>query len=470
MTNIIDIDHENVTFYNFQNDYNIIYTNLSNSLWNDHRVYFPDVYPVSIAKYASVSTDQFYALKTNISSDHYNPHLYPIAVRYVSNDGTYVIERPPFQIEVDFKPATARTQAEKIPPIKIWVPWTVAYLKLDSLAETSLSSMRLYFNDGPISSLDDILIPSFLPNSYSNGNICFSNSMSDYYEVLDEDLLRKSDIQYIYNYIFNNYMMGGWNCDLSSYFFNYIRLGSGDSDKNTYPHIYNYANPSKETKEKAIESFTGSVYQKTVKSILRRTSHVYNFSKSTDQFLRHMALLSTYSLDDTLSLISNIKSLYEKNKNYMKSYHIRSVQNNIEVDSSSNFSITNAATTILNSLDLTPEYSSDLYSGHVVIDRKIESTYHADGTIASPVKFFTRSIPTQTLAKVHDLILDLIKNNHLVDKQFVIFINRSDESTYNVSVSHQSLTELVFSYVDHIDSQSFCSDDTKTTITAALSI
>ena len=28
-------------------------------------------------------------------------HLYPIAVRYISSDGVYYIERPPFQIEVD---------------------------------------------------------------------------------------------------------------------------------------------------------------------------------------------------------------------------------------------------------------------------------------------------------------------------------------------------------------------------------
>ena len=52
---------------------------------------------------SDIPTDSFYSIKNKRSKDTYKDFVYPMAIRYISKENTYVIERPPFQFEVDFR-------------------------------------------------------------------------------------------------------------------------------------------------------------------------------------------------------------------------------------------------------------------------------------------------------------------------------------------------------------------------------
>lgn len=158
-------------------------------------------------------------LISNISkTQHYSdPSLLPLAVRYVSEDQkVYVIERPPFQIDVDFSTAKSyrmRNTPKNLVNAKIWIPWTVSVILVDYQISSSFSnsySFYLYFNDAPLSSMDDRLVSCYLPNS-SNGNICMGQDSAPVVKMINN----KSSITDIYNHLFNSYF-GGWNTDLHS--------------------------------------------------------------------------------------------------------------------------------------------------------------------------------------------------------------------------------------------------------------
>jgi len=135
--------------------------------------------------------------------------LLPLAVRYVSQDKTfYVIERPPFQTPVDFSGSHSYNVRKPIKIIQdrvIWVPWTITTINL--LPDDTLR-FHLYFNDGPMTSLDEKLVPSFYPNS-STGAICMGSDS----QILSNMYKENCTITDIYNFFFNSYF-SGWNCDI----------------------------------------------------------------------------------------------------------------------------------------------------------------------------------------------------------------------------------------------------------------
>jgi hypothetical protein len=145
-----------------------------------------------------------------------NFSLYPLAVRYVSEDkNVYVIERPPFQIDVDFSTSNSysyRTCPKYLNSIKMWIPWTVCVVSLDPKGHTfsSAFSFSIFFNDKPLSSFEEDLVPCFLPNS-SSGNICMGQDSQHVIELIKD----QAPIADIYNALFNSYF-AGWNCDLSN--------------------------------------------------------------------------------------------------------------------------------------------------------------------------------------------------------------------------------------------------------------
>lgn len=140
--------------------------------------------------------------------------LLPLAVRYVSPDNSmYVIERPPCQIDVDFsanKSYDFRKSPKYLHQAKIWIPWTVSVVSTNSYLSSFASnySFSIYFNDRPLSSFDDPMVPCFLPNS-SNGSICMGQDSGPVSTLLKNN----APIVDIYNYLFNSYF-SGWNCDI----------------------------------------------------------------------------------------------------------------------------------------------------------------------------------------------------------------------------------------------------------------
>lgn len=208
----MDIDYYdyNYSLYTPENIFNLTHqatpSAVENDLWINYQVSFLDTDRL-IRNHSQTTSNRDYS-------------LLPLAVRYSSPDGkTHVIERPPFQIEIDF--STSNSYRPRVIPkflqsAKMWIPWTVSVISTDCQPNSFSSSFSfsLYFNDGPLQSFDDKLVPCYLPNS-SGGSICMGQDSLGTTQLIQDN----SSITDIYNHTFNSYF-GGWNCDLSSHMLN----------------------------------------------------------------------------------------------------------------------------------------------------------------------------------------------------------------------------------------------------------
>ena len=208
----MDFNYYDYTYslYTPENIFNLTHqatpTAVENDLWINYQINFLDTDKL-IKNHSQTSSTRDYS-------------LLPLAVRYSSPDGkTHVIERPPFQIEIDFSTSNsyrARVTPKFLHSAKMWIPWTVSVISTNcqSNSFSSSFSFHLYFNDGPLQSFDDKLVPCYLPNS-SGGNICMGQDSLGTSQLIQDG----SSITDIYNHTFNSYF-GGWNCDLSSHMLN----------------------------------------------------------------------------------------------------------------------------------------------------------------------------------------------------------------------------------------------------------
>jgi len=134
--------------------------------------------------------------------------LLPMAVRHVSSDATcYIIERPPFQIPVDFSLSKSYKHRKSVKALNnayVWVPWTVSKITRNS---NNGIQFDLYFNDKSIDSVSDYLIPCYFPNC-SSGSVCMGQDNPG-----SVGLTSDSPILDLYNFYFNSYF-AGWNSDL----------------------------------------------------------------------------------------------------------------------------------------------------------------------------------------------------------------------------------------------------------------
>lgn len=321
MANLLHIDNDvtesvNISFNSYSNNYNYIRDSKNNEF-----PLLPCLFNVTFDVSYSVPT--LYVNKNRYSKSHLstdNLSLYPIAVRHVSKNNTYVIERPPFKIPVDFKNARAAVEYSKIEPVEIWIPWTVMILPMNQIIAGDPNSLKLYFNDGPIQSIDDYVISSYLPNSYTNGRICWSNSFNELLSQLELSGPNSIDINYLYSSIINEYMMGGWNTDLNFTYqqllqYHANRFISHANNAKKYPMLAaftNTANTNPELAEKMKQVLHGKFgYHK------RRASTIVsdavlkdsnNNISSRDIFMKLFAFMSCISLSDTLAFVSNIKN------------------------------------------------------------------------------------------------------------------------------------------------------------------
>jgi hypothetical protein len=198
--------------YNLYNPKNSLFFNLS--YLNSASVF--DSYHMTY----SVSLTNLYDFYFQKASSIYHKRdfsLLPLAVRYYNFiDDIYVIERPPFEIEVDYSSASSyrsRKNLSYLRDTKMWVPWTLSIIKLDK--KNGNYSFNLYFNDGPINSFDEAVIPSYLPNCNSHANVC----MGEDSKYISEKIMSKNfNLTDIYNEMFNQYFIG-WNKDLQPRFY-----------------------------------------------------------------------------------------------------------------------------------------------------------------------------------------------------------------------------------------------------------
>lgn len=220
-------------------------------------------------------------------------NILPYFVRYVDQQNNIYIETPPFKINVDFKLGSASDKAKKIEPLEIWVPWCLTKLQLSG-NNSVLNRASIYFSDTPLSFDEDArYIPCYLPNTYTDGSICFSNSLSTM------PIESYQGIRYLYSLILNEYMSGGWNLDLelSIRFYSYS-LANNDVDNTIFKE---YCYPNKYSLKKRFPEFSDSKIQ----SLLKPSSnplHRANYSKY------FFYMLSSFTLEETLSFVKSLKS------------------------------------------------------------------------------------------------------------------------------------------------------------------
>ena len=216
--------------------------------------------------------------------------LLPLAVRYISPDkNVYLIERPPFQVSIDFSSSKSYNIRKPIKAIQdkiMWVPWTVTMIVFDS-SQTTIQFF-LYFNDGPMDSLQDSLVPSFLPNS-SGGSICLGNDTAPALATYKNT----GSITELYNYFFNSYF-AGWNCDLMN-------------DIPNYEYLIKQLNLVDRIKQVSGQK-AAKIFEK---PYMYNTKNIYN---------RMFLLLSHMTLPEVISYISECKKTRRISGNYFTHY------------------------------------------------------------------------------------------------------------------------------------------------------
>ena len=327
--------------------------------WYDNRE-VPTLLRVDVSSIFSGNTqDVVHAHKKTISPN-VDPSLLPIATRYITSEGYYFIERPPFQVEVDLYVTKNRysDNRRKMNPYKIWVPWTLTIFN-----PNDLSDVRIMFSHKPLSSMEDVYSPSFLPNSYNDGRICFASSLNQ----LSVEDIDKKDIRHIYSTIFNEYMNGGWNLDLTP---NIYRFFQNLPSFENFPALSRFVNPDKVLLKKSYPKMTAKKLEN------------FNFSTSTRSYLSvfnyFFTQLSTFTLNETLEFYREI-SEFPTNLRYAKcTFTFQELLDKIKVNPQTNFasSYQNFSSSIQNILTQNSKLNESffLYESFPVIVYNIDST------------------------------------------------------------------------------------------------
>jgi hypothetical protein len=198
--------------YNLYNPHNQILFSLN------YNYSVPTVIDKSVFyKYSAFATSLYEEanLQKNYHRHNSDFSLYPMAVRYADPyNNVYVIERPPFKVDLDF--STSRSyRNRKVPKAfqgkELWVPWTLALISFKSSTNNNTSfNFDLFFNDSPLTSLEDIVVPAYLPNVSGSGSVCLGQDSLRVSQTISSN---SKDIASIYNMAFNNFF-AGWNSDL----------------------------------------------------------------------------------------------------------------------------------------------------------------------------------------------------------------------------------------------------------------
>jgi hypothetical protein len=288
-------------------------------------------------------------------SEYYSPqkvsfdNFYPIAVRYTDGRSIWLIERPPFLATVTYKNSRSHYTGKES-TYSIWMPWTAMLLQISP--ETSNYSASLFFNDGPITSLDDKAVPCFFPNMYSNGRMCLNQTSV----LLQQHLAQTNsfDPATIYNFIINDYMTGGWNSDLGVQAFDryahvsekarsakWIIVHGKNDDKKNYPPS---TTPSgRMSDKKYIPNFLNYFSKSTLEEITQIVTETKNISSSNyfatySSYIEELAssVASSHPFSDFLQLNSGTNRIYKKYNLYLDpSVHVP--LNNIYSDSPATF-------------------------------------------------------------------------------------------------------------------------------------
>lgn len=176
-------------------------------------------YTFSIKNTESTVLENYTLENSNKMNPTYNSNVLPVAVRYMDyKNGLYAIERPPFQIPLDysFKKDMDRKLVSFLEGRKIWIPWSISVIEYSPSSDTrDFYQQRLYFLKKSLNSMQDEVYEAILPNIYSDGRVCFGNSSYNLQQLLQRgDIAR--NIASVYAFMFNDYF-SAWNPDLARY-------------------------------------------------------------------------------------------------------------------------------------------------------------------------------------------------------------------------------------------------------------
>lgn len=388
----------------------------------------PSVFPkVFNATYTLKSSSDFYSYYNSTSSFSITKtntkEIYPIAVRYTNGKNIWLIERPPFQATVTFRPTSSSSTSDKYKTYTMWMPWTVMLLNIDF--ESSYYDAYLFLNDGPLESLQDNIVPCFFPNIYADGRMCLNQTSIGLQQHLAQT--KSFDISTVYNYIINDYMSGGWNMDLGS---------------TNFDTFLNHPVGKSFTALRSLQKILldGDSYLK-----IKPLSTPY--SRLT--YKRKISVLLTYfsslNSDQVLDIVRESKRL---SKSFTPEFAIQ----RLETTNSGDFSFTQLFSGF--ERQVSSKYTSDY---HVILNPSITST------IIENVDYYTLTY-TQASKDFLDKLLSFISENsqnhkdEVVNSDFYTYFNAANINPYIYANSLDS-----FSFIP-LDDTSFIFDSEKSNV------
>ena len=425
---IFDIKEEESTFYNFT-------TEIPRS-WKDLQHYakcaevvVPFYQQVIVKKVLTIPTHNFYTLKNSLSKDSFKAHILPMAVRYVTKDNVYVIERPPFQLEVDYRLGGAHSQSSKMPPVKICVPWTVMVFSANSLMNGDFSNVKLYFNSGPLDSLDQTLVTCFYPNTHSDAKICFSTSLNDFNRILDLSQIEQGNIGYIYNYVFNNYMMGGWNSDLSQNLFeNFYSVDKGIINKNC-PTISLFLNPTSDAGfYKKLSLIFPKKYFGRIKRYYLDKINLRTISREK-YYSRNFGIFAAFTLEQTIDFVKEIQYIMSFKSSYNRNT-LDNILKNFNTSASFDSSVSISGLSLMTKiLDSSVKYD--------YLQCKVD-LFVINDTEHDPRDYYDKQalLPLDVLSKINYKLIDFL-NTRQPNEQ-IAFIYDYSSNTFDVILNYDS--------------------------------
>ena len=232
--------------------------------------------------------------------------LYPIATRYIDSSGNYFIERPPFQVDIDYKVGGASSSTKKrVTNKKLWIPWTLFIFN-----PQYMGSAKMYFSHKSLTNQSDIYVSPYLPNTYTSGEICFSNSLNSIPDLPSYSTL---SINQIYSLMINEYFAGSWNSDLSNSWMNFYSnffkpiFANFPEDIEIYPQAKRLFDPSNEDIAQALPPSS-----KTSKQLLNYAPKINRLSCLDYQYFHEyiLSMLATFSLEDILALMEELSNVH----------------------------------------------------------------------------------------------------------------------------------------------------------------
>jgi len=267
----------------------------------------PYLVSAKAAVVSSISTEEFSKAYSKSLKSFAPDSAYPIATRYISSDGTLFIERPPFQATVDYKPAGASSKKKKLAPKTVWIPWTMYTFNPTYPG----GNQFMYFSHKSLTSMSDNYYPTYLPNTYTDGRICYSNSLSTL--PLNSNITPAS----MYAYMINEFFAGSWNSDLMNpWYYIYVskikhHINSSPPKKEIIsrtPYLFKIFSPDVEIMKKAELDKVSKIWQ--YYNTLGQNTF---FVDLPYEFFHYafLSLLSTFSLEEVLALQEEVDLVHQ---------------------------------------------------------------------------------------------------------------------------------------------------------------